>query len=251
MQWFVDSLQNLNSLQFLFLSNNQIKHIDSLNNLTLLYSLDLSDNQIEVIYSLKDMKSLYSLYLSNNQIREVNSLQNLTSLYFLYLTNNKIKDVGSLKNLKSLRYLYLSNNQIKEIDSLQLYKSNRLTWLYLFHNPIENLTFNINSLYESQIYLSTSFNLSVLNDSINNYNQIYVINDLKNVNTSNIFNQKLISKSIKSIKYYRSANLIQLNDMFHSDCHLTIDFMRRRIHFNLFLFEQIDQFFEKCQKLEL
>ena len=90
----------------------------------------------------------------------------------------------------------------------------------------------------------------MLNDSINIYNQTYAINDLKNVDISTIFNQKQHSRSIMSIKYYISANLITLNNMFHTDCYLTIDYMKRRIHFNLLLNEQIDQFFSKCQEFE-
>ena len=215
-------------------------------------SLTAYSKKIKSLNGIESFKYLKSIDLSSNQIKEIDSLKNLTSLGYLYLSNNQIKEIDSLKNLTSLRYLYLSNNQIKEIDSLQLYKSKTLSRLNLFHNQIENVIFNMITISNWQIYLSTSssFNLSVLNDSINQYNQIYVFSDLKYLDSSNIYNQKKYSKLIKSINYYRSANLIQLNNMFHSDCLLTIDYLRRRIHFNLFLYEQIDHFFSKCQKYE-
>ena len=51
-------------------------------------------------------------------------------------------------------------------------------------------------------------------------------------------------------KYYKSTNLITLNNLFHSDCFQTINFMKRKIHFNLFLHEQLEHFFSACQKIE-
>ena len=104
---------------------------------------------------------------------------------------------------------------------------------------------------------SLSLNLTTFNESINQFKEIYIFNnDFKNFNLTNIFNQKQIKKSIKTfhskqfIKYYVSANIITLNKLYHSDCLQTIDFMKRRIHFNLFLHQQIDHFFLTCLKLE-
>ena len=91
----------------------------------------------------------------------------------------------------------------------------------------------------------------MLNDSINQFKEIYVFDHLNHLDSTSVFNQKHELKKSKSfIKYYVSANLISLNNMFHSDCLLTIDYLKRRIHFNLFLHEQIDQFFAKCQQFE-
>ena len=244
----INSLQNLTFLKYLFLSQNQINQIDSLKNLKSLEDLNLSNNQIKEIDSIENMKSLISLELSNNQITSIDSLKNMRSLERLFLSNNQIKEINSLKSVINFWYLDLSNNKIKEIDSLNKFKC----FLFLFNNPIENLTLNINSHNKMQIYLSStsSYNLSALNDWINQYNQIYIFDDLKNVNTSNIFNQKHHSISNELNKYYKSANLIQLNNIFDSDCRLTIDYLKRRIHFNLFLNEQIDLFFAKCQQFE-
>jgi len=88
-------------------------------------------------------------------------------------------------------------------------------------------------------------------DSLNKFNKTYVFDDLKNLNLSDQFyNRKLSEKSIQSIEYYYGANLITLNSLFHSDCLRTVDFLKRRIHFNLFLKEQVDNFFSRCEKLE-
>ncbi len=123
--------------------------------------------------------------------------------------------------------------------------------IYLFNNPILNTSsFDFNSTLKIQIYFS-SYNSILLNDSINQFKEIYVFDDdLKNINLSNIYNQKQLSKSIQSIKYYKSANLITLANMFRSDCLRTLDFMKQRVHFNLFLHQQIDNFFSQCRKFQ-
>ena len=51
-------------------------------------------------------------------------------------------------------------------------------------------------------------------------------------------------------KFYNPTFLITFNNLFQFDCNQTIEFMKRRIHLNLFLNEQIDQFFLKCQQFE-
>ena len=120
-------------------------------------------------------------------------------------------------------YLDISNNQIKQIYSINNLKE--LNSFYLFNNPISNLTFDFMAPRRTQFYLS-SYNSSLLNNSVNEYEQIYIFDDSKNL--TNIFNQKLQTKSTKlMIKYYKSVNLITLNEMFHSDCLRTINFMKR------------------------
>ena len=138
---------------------------------------------------------------------------------------------------------------IDSVNNLKLLYS-----IHLLHNPIVNLTFDIISLNKRQIYLSfsSSFNLSALNNSINQFTEIYVFGDRKNMNFKNIFNQKEYLNSSKSIvKYYKTANLITLTNLFELDCLQTINFMKQRIHFNLFLNQQVDKFLSKCQKLDL
>ena len=122
--------------------------------------------------------------------------------------------------------------------------------LNIFYNPISNLTFDIISPIRTLIYLS-SYSSSSLIDSLNKFNLTFVLGDLKNLNYSDHFyNRKLSEKSIQSIEYYYAANLITLNSLFHSDCLRTINFMKRGIHFNLFLNEQVDNFFSRCENLE-
>ena len=90
-----------------------------------------------------------------------------------------------------------------------------------------------------------------MNDSINQFNEIYIFSNLNN-SSNELVNQKLYSKSNGLlIEYYLTTHLVTLNDLLsHLDCLQTIDLMKRRIHFNLLLQEQIDQFFVKCRKLE-
>ena len=130
----------------------------------------------------------------------------------------------------------------------------KLTHLYLFNNPISDLTFNIIPPIKKQIYISNKFNLwQSLNDSINEFKEIYLFdNNLKHLNTIiDISNQKYEQyKRFNMFKYYKSSNLITLNNLFNMNCLQTIEFMKQRIHFNLFLNEQIDKFFLYCRKFE-
>ena len=54
-------------------------------------------------------------------------------------------------------------------------------------------------------------------------------------------------------KFYDPTFVITFNNLFQFDCNQIkdiIEFMKRRIQLNLFLNEQIDQFFLKCQQFE-
>ena len=156
--------------------------------------------------------------------------------------------------MNSLWFLDLSSNQITQIDSLR--HLNKLNSLYLFHNPILKFNFNIISPKKTQIYISNN-NLTLLNESINQFNEIYLVNiDQYQLisfafNNSFLVNRKLNKKSFRLFRYFKSTHLISLNNLFHVDCFQTIEFMKRKIHFNLFLNEQVEQFFVKCRKLEL
>ena len=163
------------------------------------------------------MTQLISLILSNNKIVNIDSLRNVTLLDRLDLSNNQIRNLNGLQDMNSLEYLKLSNNQIQKIDSLE--KLKKLISLHIFHNPISNLTFNIISPIRTQIYLS-NYNMHLLNESINKFNEIYVFN-LKYDSTFSyniLFNHKrFYSKSSKFFKYYSSSFLITLNNSYDFD----------------------------------
>ena len=86
-------LQELNQLQALYLSFNQITDISFLQELNQLQTLYLSGNQITDISFLQELNQLHSLYLSNNQITDISFLQGLNQLHTLNLSYNNLKEI--------------------------------------------------------------------------------------------------------------------------------------------------------------
>jgi hypothetical protein len=98
----------------------------------------------------------------------------------------------------------------------------------------------------------------LLNDSVNQFKEIYVFdggrdelqNNLIFVSFADIYNNKLNKRRFNMFNFYKSSYLITLNNILHLNCLQTIEFMKRRIHFNLFSNQQIEQFFLNCKRLE-
>ncbi len=103
-------IQNLTSLEFLFLWDNSITDITALSGLTSLTQLTLASNSISDISALSGLTSLRVLLLNHNSITDIGPLSGLTSLRQLELASNSITDISALSGLTSLEYLILDNN---------------------------------------------------------------------------------------------------------------------------------------------
>jgi len=89
-----DSIEEINSLQLLYLYKNKIKEIPKeIGNLINLNYLDLSDNKIkEIPKEIGNLTNLKRLDLNDNKIKEIpKEIVNLINLQTLYLSNNEIK----------------------------------------------------------------------------------------------------------------------------------------------------------------
>jgi len=117
----VDTLQQIHTLQTLFLSSCQIKNLpnnfDELASLKTLYITndpDLEPSGCEVIGNLP---VLQSLYIYNDGLTDLpKSLSQLTTLQTLYAVNNKLNPVPEvIKNIPDLQNLYLDGNGITSL----------------------------------------------------------------------------------------------------------------------------------------
>ncbi len=108
------SINKLNKLKRLDLSNKDIKNIGGIENLKSLIELDLSFNDIEDISYLKELKNLKILRLNNNNISNISFLAYIKNINLLDLSFNNIDSVESLLYLPNLKYLYLKGNNIDD-----------------------------------------------------------------------------------------------------------------------------------------
>ena len=141
---------------------------------------------------------------------------------------NKIADISPLNNSLSLTNLSLSHNYIGDIQIISDFID--LKQLRLSFNNITSIQ---NVSFERLIKLEQVFidqNLIALFDKRENHD--------------------IIKKKAK-YTFLRSLFLVIEQDLEYHDCDQTLDFIQRNIHINLFYYDQIDSFFEKCRRIDL
>ena len=124
----------LESLNYLDLSSNQLTVISPLKELKKICKLDLSNNQLIDIRPLKELKELWGLNLSNNQLSDISPLKELKKLVVLELNKNQLIDISPLKELKKLKFLFLSDNKLTDTRPLSKLKNLRI--LVIGRNPV-------------------------------------------------------------------------------------------------------------------
>lgn len=100
-----------------------IKDFSILSNMKNIEYLNLSDCNIRNIESMPTLDNLKILYLNNNKIDNIDSLLKFKNLEVLCLDNNKIKDIDGISKLKNLKQLYISNNNIENLVELNKLKN--------------------------------------------------------------------------------------------------------------------------------
>jgi Leucine-rich repeat (LRR) protein len=222
-------LRNSTNLSYLYLSSNRISDLSWFRNLTKLSSLRLSSNQIIDLSGLRNITNLYyNLDLSSNQIVDLGALSNLTKLVWLDLSFNQIVDISPLQFLLSLYNLSLSHNNISDIQII----SN-------FTNLIQ-LRLSFNNIFSVQ---NASF------DQLISLQQVFIDKPLISLFDKRE-NFRIDRKKAKYI-FLISLFLVIEQDLKYHDCEQTLDFIQRNIHLNLFYYDQIDSFFDKCRQMDL
>lgn len=146
------------SLEALYLQDNQLGSLEGLGELAALLFLDVSYNELVSLRGLSGAQSLIqlqaagndlrdlrglvapnleTLVLYNNQLRDVAGIEHFRSLASLDISHNRIASLNPLRQLQGLSYLLLSYNRITDLGVLAEHKS--LTTLYLDLNPLASL----------------------------------------------------------------------------------------------------------------
>ena len=97
---------------------------------------------------------------------------------------------------------------------------------------LNNLTFNSNETFKND--------LTQLESVWINKNMIRMFDVTKNEKKQD---------SHHFAEYYKSLFLVTEDDLLDLDFYLTLDFMKRRIHLNLYFYEQIFLFLDRCGKM--
>ena len=126
-------LEYAQSLNTLYLIDNNISDISPLAGLTNLWALWLHNNNISDISPLAELKNLESISLPDNNISDVSPLAGLTQLEQLDLRNNNISDISPLAELIQLEQLSLVDNNISDISPLAGLTKLRLSWDILLY----------------------------------------------------------------------------------------------------------------------
>ena len=200
-------LSYLTKLKNMNLSNNnlrseEIKNI--INKIKTLQKINLSNNNIEQLIFEKS-NGLIELDLDNNKINYLSFSCNIGDKFefLIYLTanENRIQNIEGINNLINLEYLSLSVNEIRELN---IKKLNKLKYLQLKSNLLENfIIYKNNQLLQ---YIDISFN---------NINSFTIFGECKALKNLILDNNKLGDISfgeIKNINQYN--NDINVNNKF-------------------------------------
>ncbi|CAL6001573.1 leucine-rich_repeat domain-containing protein [Hexamita inflata] len=148
-------LFNMQSLQILVLSKNNLTNIEQLKSLNNLKYLDLSWNSIVDIATIRFLKNLKELYFQENEISDITVLRDLKELIILNLHWNEIVSIHPLKELKNLVSVDLSNNNIIDIAILEEENIKYIKTLKINENKVLNLNI-INNAINNQENLNSS-----------------------------------------------------------------------------------------------
>jgi internalin A len=95
----IDALTALKNLQYLNVSNCEIKHVRYLNQFDNLEVIFLNNNKIETIEVLKAKSPIRQIYLGNNYLKSVTFLKDISTIGTIDLHNNNIKDLRPIEHL--------------------------------------------------------------------------------------------------------------------------------------------------------
>lgn len=114
-----ESLNELDELKILNLSNTGIADISPLKGAMKLTHLEMNQNDIEDITPLSGMTELKILDLGENRIENVDALRDHVHISELDLRGNEIKDIDPIRGLSDLRYLNLKGNgRIRSVEAI-------------------------------------------------------------------------------------------------------------------------------------
>ena len=117
--------QETDSLQYLDLTDTDIKDLSVISRNLGLKELGLSGTAVKDLKPLAGMNKMKTLDLSYTEVKDISSLKEMISLEHLSLTGTKVKKLDSLRELKKLNYLDLSGTEISSVKVLTNLKNLR------------------------------------------------------------------------------------------------------------------------------
>lgn len=106
------------ALGTLYLGNNSVSDLSPLSGLQLLDELDIQKNQVSDLSPLSSCQRLISLRVNDNNITTLAPLSEMQRLKYLYAGSNRLTDLTGLENSLLLESLDVSENQIENIDGI-------------------------------------------------------------------------------------------------------------------------------------
>jgi hypothetical protein len=131
-------LEHATNLTYLDLTGNDIIDIDAIGALTKLTTLSLGQNRIVDCSPLVSLAQLDRVFLNDNRIFDVGVFAGMTRLTLVDLNHNMVYSIESFAQCSLLQEARLNYNQISSISPLVGLE--RLGWLSLIGNPLDNVT---------------------------------------------------------------------------------------------------------------
>lgn len=185
------SLFRLKHLDYLSAYDNQIQGtIEFKTDMDSLNFLDLSNNQIKSIQGTQHLKNLEYFFLHDNQLTEIPEFLHHQNLKNLMVSKNKLKSIPeSICNYKNLESLHLSDNQLNDLpDCVENLKS------------IENIDIANNAFTEFPTEILALTNLTSLD--VSHPAQFEIPNEIRNLKKLEYFylDKEYYAKNQKKIK---------------------------------------------------
>jgi len=155
------SLEGLPALKTIVIDHNCLKRLCGVENLKALETLIASHNEIEVFEAVKQpMKCLKKLSLSHNRLRKFPFSEKLFSVEELRLSNNRLQEIQeTIKFMGNLKILEIGNNLLQSKDCLEnCFQLIRLTTLNTHGNPYDTSQEEVKSLVISRMPRLKVFN---------------------------------------------------------------------------------------------
>ncbi len=234
-------LPNLETVQALLLSNNQLTTLDKtlLSHLPVLQNLSLHTNNLTTLLpnTFADLPLLQHLDLANNDVTAVDvaAFTNLQSLTWLNLNNNRLTTLhkSTFNHVPQLVELDLGSNVLTELDPLIFNTIPHLELLDLSDNELETVhphTFaHLDSLQELELggNLFTTINPTIFThlqqlEKLNlSFNGITTLHPAVCSNLPCLLTLNLSGNHLQELHPTVFAGASQLQELNLSECHLT------------------------------
>jgi len=109
----------MTGLKHLYLGPGKLNDLKPISNLNRLESLRASINEVEDLKPLEKMANLDVLDLGRTHVRDISSLAVLTNLTELQLDNTQVSDLKPLEKLKKLQKLSIKNTTVTDVSPLK------------------------------------------------------------------------------------------------------------------------------------